>query len=264
MKAAAIAFEAGQLLLALREQLLDPGALGSATADVSSNKLIRERLCEHFPDDGVLSEESPDNSDRLSRRRVWIVDPLDGTREFGEPPRDDWAVHVALAAGHTLRTGAVAIPAKGMLFTTAAPLAPSEGPVGQSCKRSGAGPLRIAVSRTRPPAEATLLSEQLGAELVPMGSAGVKTMAVLRGEVDAYVHSGGQYEWDSAAPVAIAQLNGLHASRLDGSLFRWNQPSPWLPDLLVCRPEHARSILGVLGAPPPRSRRPGRRRATEQ
>jgi len=232
--AACIAFEAGQLLLSLRER---PDS--AVSADVRSNELIVARLRQSFPGDAVLSEEAPDSAERLAAARTWIVDPLDGTREYGEPGREDWAVHVALVVGHELRAGAVALPASGMLFSTSAPL---------PTRLRREGPPRLAVSRTRPPPVAAAVAAALGAELVPLGSAGAKTMAVVRGEVDAYLHAGGQYEWDSAAPVAVAVANGLHASRVDGSELRWNQPSPWLPDLLVCRPELAPRLLDALAS----------------
>jgi 3'(2'), 5'-bisphosphate nucleotidase len=232
--AAVIAFEAGQLLLSIRMQDHSTGS----SPDVTSNELILRRLHERFHDDAVLSEESVDNLRRLDQDRVWIIDPLDGTREYGEAPRDDWAVHVALLETGVLRAGAVALPAKAMVFSTAAPFArpPRDD-----------GPIRVAVSRSRPPVEADKVRDGLGAVLVPMGSAGVKAMAVVRGEVDAYLHAGGQYEWDSAAPVAVAEANGLHTSRIDGTPFRWNQSTPWQPDLLVCRPEYAALILDEIG-----------------
>lgn len=240
LAAGCIAFEAGQLLLALRAGSTAGGAEGTVPADLRSNEHIEARIRDTFPGDAILSEESPDSAARLEARRVWIVDPLDGTREYNEPPRDDWAVHVALYEDGELRAGAVALPARAMLFTTAQPYA---------APGRADGPLRIAVSRTRPPAEADRLAETFDATLVPMGSAGAKTMAVVRGEVDAYVHGGGQYEWDSAAPAAVAAANGLHTSRLDGSPLAWNAPNPWLPDLLICRPADRERLLAVINEP---------------
>jgi 3'(2'), 5'-bisphosphate nucleotidase len=197
------------------------------------------------PDDIVLSEEGADDRARLDADRVWIVDPLDGTREFSEPPRTDWAVHVALwergtgdAAGvGDLTAGAVALPAQDLTLATydVPVLAPA---------RSGRP--RFMVSRTRPPTEAEQVAEAVGGELVPMGSAGAKAMAVLLGDGDAYVHSGGQYEWDSAAPVAVARAAGLFCSRIDGSPLRYNQQSTMLPDLVICRPELAEPVLAAL------------------
>jgi 3'(2'), 5'-bisphosphate nucleotidase len=185
----------------------------------------------------VLSEEGADDRRRLSADRVWIVDPLDGTREYSEVERDDWAVHVALWERGALVAGAVALPARGLTLGTDAPpaLPPAPG-----------APLRIAVSRSRPPALVSGLVAALGARLVPMGSAGVKVSAVALGQVDAYVHAGGQYEWDSAAPVAVALSAGVHASRIDGSPLRYNTPDPLLPDLLVCRPEHADHLIDAI------------------
>ena len=193
------------------------------------------------PDDAVLSEEGADDTARLGAGRTWIIDPLDGTREFAELERADWAVHVALWERGELVAGAVALPAEGATFSTAEPV---EVPARRY------GPLRLAVSRSRPPALVGVLSAQLGAELVPMGSAGVKAMAVVRGQADAYLHGGGQYEWDSAAPVAVARAAGLHTSRLDGSPLLYNRPDPWLPDLLICRPELAEQLLDTLAALP--------------
>jgi 3'(2'), 5'-bisphosphate nucleotidase len=235
--AARLAEEAGALLLELR------GRIGAEAAEVvkdegdrRSHNLLVERLAHLHPADGVLSEEGADDQARLAAERVWIVDPLDGTREFGEPPRDDWAVHVALVIDHVAVAGAVALPGRGLVLSTGTPpVLPPTGPR-----------IRLAVSRTRPPAAAELLARVLDAELVPMGSAGAKAMAVVLGEVEVYAHSGGQYEWDSAAPVAVAEAAGLHCTRLDGAPLRYNQPNPWLPDLLICRPELAERVLGAL------------------
>ena len=188
----------------------------------------------------MLSEEAVEthaDATRLTAERVWIIDPLDGTREFSEPPREDWAVHVALWSGGALVAGAVAQPALGeTLHTGVPPLLPA----------GTADRPRIAVSRSRPPAFVTALAEEMGAELVPMGSAGVKMMSVLRDVADAYVHAGGQYEWDSAAPVAVAAAAGLHTSRVDGSPLVYNRPDPYLPDVVVCRPELAEPILAFI------------------
>ena len=231
--AAETARRAGDLLLELRADGGD-GAAGDRKAD----DLILSMLRDARPDDAILSEESKDDPARLAAERVWIVDPLDGTREFGEAGRTDWAVHVALVAGGEPVAAAVALPAQGLVLSTAAPpaLAPPSG-----------GPVRVLVSRTRPPALATRLAELLDAELVPMGSAGAKTMAVVLGQADVYAHGGGQYEWDSAAPVGVAKAAGCHCSRLDGAPLRYNQQAdPYLPDLLVCRPELADRVLAAV------------------
>ncbi len=231
-----LATEAGQLLLGLRTTGGDPGDL-RARGDAGAHEHLVKRLGELRPDDAVLSEEGSDDSARLSASRVWIVDPLDGTREFGEPDRSDWAVHVALWVDGELATGAVTLPAAGLVYgTDPAP----ERPRGVPAR------IRLAVSRSRPPAFVAALAEQICAELVPMGSAGVKATAVLRDEVDAYVHAGGQYEWDSAAPVAVARAAGLHTSRIDGSPLEYNRPDPLLPDLLICRPEIAGALLDAI------------------
>jgi 3'(2'), 5'-bisphosphate nucleotidase len=211
-------------------------ALGDA-GDAAAQQAIVAVLADHRPDDVVFSEEAVDDHQRLSADRVWIVDPLDGTREYGEG-RHDWAVHVALWSGGDLTAAAVALPGLDqILLTDPAPVVPPRPD----------GPVRIAVSRTRPAAEATAVAAALDAELVPLGSAGYKTVAVARGEVDVYVHSGGQYQWDSAAPVAIARAAGLATCRLDGSPLVYNAPDPWLPDLVVCRPELAERVLRAIG-----------------
>src|SRR5262245_16348557 len=227
---------AGELLLELR-------AAGASRdeGDHRSNDLILDLLARERPDDAVLSEESQDSPERLSRERVWIVDPLDGTREFGEEGRTDWAVHVALVVNGTPDAAAVALPAQGQVVSTATPPTLSPG--------SGGKP-RLLVSRTRPPALAAYLAEQLDAELVPLGSAGAKTMAIVQGHADVYAHSGGQYEWDSAAPVGVARAAGCHASRLDGAPLVYNRADPYLPDLLVCRPELADAVLAAVASAP--------------
>ncbi len=236
--AAWAASAAGALLLDVREQGLEGRALKDA-GDQSAHELLVQLLHEHRPDDAVLSEEGKDDKARLLADRVWIVDPLDGTREFSEPPREDWAVHVALWARTSsgageLVAGAVAQPGIGTTFHTGRP------PV---VPASTASRLRLVVSRTRPPDFVKALAEKMDAELVPMGSAGAKAMSVVRDVSDAYVHAGGQYEWDSAAPVAVARAAGLFTSRVDGSPLVYNQDDVLLPDLVICRPELSEQIL---------------------
>ncbi len=221
-----LASEAGRLLLALRAGGGEPDALRKA-GDRQSHEFLAAQLRQQRPGDAVLSEEGRDDLARLAADRVWIVDPLDGTREFGEPGRTDWAVHVALWEHGELTAGAVALPAQGTVLSTAEPPpAPPALAPGQ--------PVRVLVSRTRPPALLDRLAQEIELTLIPMGSAGAKAAEVIRGTADAYVHSGGQYEWDSAAPVAVAQAAGLHASRLDGSRLAYNQADPSLPDILIC------------------------------
>ncbi len=234
--AAWLAATAGDLLLQVREQGLAGRELKDA-GDRAAHEYLMARLGELRPDDAVLSEEGKDDKVRLGARRVWIVDPLDGTREFSEPPRDDWAVHVALWSDGDLVAGAVAQPGLGTTFSTAQP---SVVP-----PRTSARP-RIAVSRTRPPAFVEALAKEIDAELVPMGSAGAKVISVVRDVTDAYVHAGGQYEWDSAAPVVVARAAGLHTSRADGAPLAYNQDDVLLPDLLVCRPELAEQIASFV------------------
>jgi 3'(2'), 5'-bisphosphate nucleotidase len=238
--AAWLAETAGRLLLAVREEGLTGRELKDA-GDRAAHELLMTLLAEHRPADVVLSEEGKDDRRRLDADRVWIVDPLDGTREFSEPPRDDWAVHVALweRSAADLTAGAVAQPALGRTFHTGEP--PVVPP------RTAPRP-RIAVSRSRPPEFVHGLAKTLDAELVPMGSAGCKVISVARDVADAYVHAGGQYEWDSAAPVAVARSAGLFTSRVDGSPLTYNQSDVYLPDLVVCRPELADRILSFLAS----------------
>jgi 3'(2'), 5'-bisphosphate nucleotidase len=232
-----LAGDAGEQLLALRGSDLEPDALRAA-GDRISHEYLTAELAKLRPGDAVLSEEGADDPARLTARRVWIIDPLDGTREFGEVGRADWAVHVALWEDGELTAGAVALPAEGRVLCTWQPEAAPRG--------ADPAALRLAVSRTRPPAFVTALAGDLGAVLVPMGSAGVKAAAVITGRADAYVHSGGQFEWDSAAPVAVARSAGLHTSRIDGSELRYNQADPRLSDILICPVELAPRLLSAI------------------
>lgn len=235
--AAQLAEQAGRLLLEVRASGMFSGkALGKA-GDSAANEFLVGALGAQRPGDGLLSEESKDTAERLEKSRVWIVDPVDGTREYGEA-RTDWAVHVALAIDGVATVGAVALPGLGQVLRSDRPRAVPPAPE----------TLRMVVSRTRPAAEAVAVAEAIGAELVPMGSAGAKAMAVILGEADIYLHSGGQYEWDSCAPVAVALAHGLHASRIDGSPLVYNQRDTYMPDLLICRKEHADLVLSMIAA----------------
>jgi 3'(2'), 5'-bisphosphate nucleotidase len=240
--AADLAKDAGRLLLEIRAAGApeNPKELGRR-GDRESNELLLSRLSEARPGDSVLSEESVDNPGRLRAHRVWIIDPLDGTREFSMPGRQDWAVHVALwedVEGGRITAAAVALPALGEVLGTEPPVRGAAPDPGRR--------LRVLVSDSRPPAFAGPVAAEIGADVVSMGSAGAKTMAVVRNQADAYVHAGGQWEWDSAAPVGVALAAGLHASRIDGTPLVYNQPHPYLPDLLVCRPELAARLLEAL------------------
>ena len=242
LEAERIATAAGELLVSTRAELTAAGVDARTLKDEGdrrSHEFIMAELARVRPGDAVLSEEGSDDLARLDAERVWIVDPLDGTREFSEPPRTDWAVHVALVTGGVPVVGAVALPALGITLSTAAP---------PSLPEAAATPPRMIVSRTRPPAAATAVADHLGAELVEMGSAGAKAMSVIRGESEMYAHSGGQYEWDSCAPVAVALAAGLHASRADGAPMTYNNEDPYLPDLLICRKEFADRALEVLAS----------------
>jgi 3'(2'), 5'-bisphosphate nucleotidase len=256
-----LADRAGQVLLQVREKVgYADGKQLKAAGDKAAHDLLRAELARWRPADAVLSEEDDHSRvawaedrhdavrpDRLDASRVWIIDPLDGTREFSEEGRTDWAVHVALwtadcSSPNRLSAGAVAMPARHRTLATDHPPAYPPLPLAAAT----GGPIRIAASRTRPPAFVTALAEDIGAELVPMGSAGVKIAAVINGDADAYVHAGGQYEWDSAAPVAVASATGLHASRIDGTALKYNQADPKLPDLVVCRKDLAPRLLAAL------------------
>jgi 3'(2'), 5'-bisphosphate nucleotidase len=237
--AAELAEGAGRLLLDLRASGMFEGKALGIEGDRLANLFLTDALRAKRPDDGLLSEESKDTLERLDRSRVWIVDPVDGTREYGEA-RPDWAVHVGLAIDGVAEIGAVALPGfeSGMVLRSdsPAPLVPHDGPP------------RLLVSRTRPAAEAIAVAEALRGELVPMGSAGAKAMAVVLGQAEIYLHSGGQYEWDNCAPVAVARAHGLHCSRIDGSALVYNNRDTYLPDLLICRPEWAERVLEAVAA----------------
>lgn len=234
-----IAGAAGRLLLAIRDTTVLRGNTLGAAGDRLANELILRMLAEARPADAILSEESPPDAARLAMRRVWIIDPLDGTREYTEvaSARTDWAVHVALAIDGEVAAAAVALPAQGHLFSTGSGTVATPPPAGQ---------MRIVVSRTRPPALAEQVARLLDAQLVPMGSAGAKAMAVLQGEAHAYLHAGGLQQWDSCAPVGVALAAGLRAARIDGNACRYNGADPSLPDLLVCHAACAAPILAAI------------------
>jgi 3'(2'), 5'-bisphosphate nucleotidase len=240
--AAHLAACAGRILVEVRSSGLFEGKALGIAGDQVANQFLVHALRAARPDDGLLSEESKDTDERLSKSRVWIVDPVDGTREYGEE-RADWAVHVGLAVDGVAQIGAVALPGleDGIVLRSDRPTA----------LLAHSGPPRMLVSRTRPATEALAVAEALGAELVPLGSAGAKAMAVVRGEAEIYLHSGGQYEWDSCAPVAVARAHGLHASRIDGSPLVYNRRDTYMPDLLICRPEWAEPVLAAVTAMAP-------------
>jgi 3'(2'), 5'-bisphosphate nucleotidase len=241
--AADLAERAGRLLLELRAQGGDRDALRNA-GDRQSHEFLMAELAKARPGDAVLSEEGIDDKARLTADRVWIVDPLDGTREFGEPGREDWAVHVALwardASGSAgdLIAGAVALPAQGLVLSTSSATDLAD----QVAQR----PLRMVVSRSRASQLVKDVAALINADLVPCGSVGAKVATVITGENDVYLHSGGFYEWDTAAPVAVARRNGFHASRVDGSPVAYNQKDPLLPDILICRPAIADLLLNAV------------------
>lgn len=230
-----IAREAGQLLLSIRAERAEEGQALGDRGDREANAMILGRLADARPDDFVLSEESTDDRRRCGAKRVWIIDPLDGTRDYAEE-RDDWAVHIGLAIDGQAAVGAVAVPELNQVWSSGA----------AAVQSGGLARLRILVSRTRCPERLHRIGAALGAELIGMGSAGAKAMAVLDGRADAYLHEGGQYEWDNCAPVAVALAAGLHASRLDGSPLVYNRPDPSLPDLLICRRELAPILLRAI------------------
>lgn len=233
--AAKLAEDAGNLLLELRQSSnLTGKSLGDA-GDKAANDLLVAALREQRPDDGLLSEESKDTSNRLDKDRVWIIDPVDGTREYGEG-RDDWAVHVALAIKGKAAVGAVALPSLNLTLRSDLPIA---SPIRND-------KIRMVVSRSRPAKEAVAIADILDADLIPMGSAGAKAMAIVRSQADIYLHSGGQYEWDNCAPVAVAEAHGLHCCRIDGGPLVYNQSETYLPDLLICHREDAKQLLNLV------------------
>lgn len=234
-----LAAGAGRILLDLRASGRFEGKELGKAGDAAANAWLVAELQRARPDDGLLSEETKDTPDRLSKQRVWIIDPVDGTREYGEA-RADWAVHIGLAIDGRATLGAVALPGLDRILDSDSP-----PPLAGEANR-----LRMLVSRTRPAAEAVAVAETLGAELVPMGSAGAKAMAVVLGDADIYLHSGGQYEWDNCAPVAVAEAAGLHCSRIDGSPLRYNNAETWLPDLLICHRHRAEQVLDIVRALP--------------
>jgi 3'(2'), 5'-bisphosphate nucleotidase len=235
-----LATEAGHLLVEVRDDLTRGGAPAwqvMDTGDLASHRFIVTALAEARPNDAVLSEEGLEDPRRFDADRVWIVDPLDGTSEFGEHGRHDWAVHIALWDADHLAAGAVSIPALDLIFSTDPP------PVLPTSTRSRP---RLVTSRNRNPYVAVVIANALDADAVRLGSAGAKAMAVVSGEADIYVHDGGMFQWDSAAPAAVALAAGLHVSRIDGSPMVFNARDPWLPDLLICRPEFAEPALEAL------------------
>lgn len=236
--AARLATQAGELLVAVRAELADAEVdVRKDEGDQRSHNFLMHELQSFRPDDAVLSEEGKDDHARLTADRIWIIDPLDGTREFGEIPRTDWAVHVALVEAGLPIAGAVALPALATTLQTGADL---DLPVAHD------GPPRVIASRSRPGPAAEAVAEALGGEMIFMGSAGAKAMAVVCGEADIYAHTGGQYEWDSCAPVAVAKAAGMHVSRIDGSPLIYNNADPYLPDLLICRPEFAEAAIAAV------------------
>ena len=235
-----LAIEAGQLLVGLREQLWQAGAHSwhvMDSGDAKSHEFIGEQLRTLRPDDAVLDEEGAEDPRRFTSDRVWIIDPLDGTREFGEPGRHDWAVHIALWDRDRFTAGAVSLPAVDLVLAT------DPAPVLPAPQRPRP---RIVTSRSRAPYAAVIVANALECDAVRLGSAGAKAMAVVLGEADIYLHDGGMYQWDSAAPAAVALAAGLHVSRLDGTPIVYNDRDPWLPDFLICRQELADDVLEAL------------------
>ena len=240
--AAALARAAGQQLQELRTTLFAQGSTKwhiKDTGDEVGHRFLMEALAHHRPNDAVLSEEGADNNKRLSADRVWIIDPLDGTNEYSEEGRGDWAIHVALWENGELTAGAVALPVLGITLSTD----PATKPVLPAPRTRKP---RLITSRNRAPYSAHLVANAIDCDAIRMGSAGAKAMAVVLGEADIYVHDGGMHQWDSAAPVAVARAAGLHTSRIDGSPFVYNQRETWLPDLIICRPEFVEPVMKAL------------------
>ena len=239
--ASRVATEAGVMLVDLRDELVAEGVHYwdlKDEGDVAGHRYIMSALMAARPDDVILSEEAADNRRRLNAERVWIIDPIDGTNEFAEHPRHDWAIHIALWESGEITAASVALPTLGITFdaSPAAVVPPStrEKPL-------------LVTSRSRNPYCAVMVANALGCDVARLGSAGAKAMAIVMGEADIYVHDGGMYQWDSAAPVAVARAAGLHTSRVDGSPLIYNDEDTWLPDLIICRPELAEPVLTALG-----------------
>lgn len=236
--AAGLAASAGRILLEVRASGLFAGKALGAAGDAVANRFLVDALRLQRPEDGVLSEEAKDTPERLSKSRVWIIDPLDGTREYAAG-LDDWAVHIGLSVDGVPHVGSVAVPARDAVHTTDDPV---------HVRGASRSPPRIVVSRSRAPDIARLVGETMHATMIPMGSAGAKAMAVVRGEAEIYLHAGGQHQWDNCAPAAVALAAGLHVSRIDGSQIVYNQPDTNLPDLLICRKEWAAPVLDAVSA----------------
>lgn len=234
-----LAVETGEVLINVRRRLEVGGQPWQVmdAGDAIAQQFIAEQLARHRPDDAVLSEEGTEDGRRFDHERVWIIDPLDGTHEFGERGRVDWAVHIALWIDGHFEAGAVSLPAQGSVYATdpASVVPAPDRPTP-----------RLVTSRRRSPASAVIVARSIGADVIRLGSAGAKAMAVVRGDADVYVHDGGMYQWDSAAPVAVAAAAGLHVSRIDGSPMVYNRRDPWMPDLLICRPEFADAALDAI------------------
>ncbi len=249
-----LAVQTGRLLLELRESMFAGGAPSwqvMDNGDINAHRFLMREFGTHRPDDAVLSEEGADDFKRLKSDRVWIVDPLDGTNEYGERGRHDWAVHIALWEKGAMQlggliAGAVSLPAMDVVFATDPPPPFPE--------RRFEKP-RLITSRNRAPYAAVIVANELGCEAVRLGSAGAKAMAVVLGEADIYIHDGGMYQWDSAAPAAVAAAAGMHVSRIDGSPLEYNEREAWLPDFILCRPEFAEPILDALWGDKWRARR---------
>lgn len=244
--ATVLAQHTGVLLVQHREQLIERGNVSVWQLKDSGDMLAHHFLLDAFralrPADSVLSEEGHDDRTRVHANRVWIVDPLDGTNEYGEG-RADWAVHIALWEDNALTAGAVSLPSIDTVFSTdPAPVVPP---------KEGHKP-RLVTSRNRAPYAAILVAENMDCDAFRLGSAGAKAMSIIMGEADIYVHDGGMHQWDTAAPAAVALAAGLHASRLDGSPLEYNDADTWLPDFFMCRPEYTDEILHSIWGRDPR------------
>lgn len=221
----------GEILKGIRGVgLLRDKELAQAGDELAQNWIARV-LAQHRPDDGFYPRR-PRIIPRGCRKTSVDCRPARWHKEFATG-RQDWAVHIALVEDGVPLHAAVGLPDLGVVFRS-------------SEVRAVSGPFsrRIVVSRNRPPEIADYVGKHMDLQTVRLGSAGAKAMKVLLGDVDAYIHSGGQYEWDQAAPVGVAQAAGLHVSRLDGSQHQFNRADTYIPDLLICRKELADDMLG--------------------
>ena len=243
---------AGKRGLGLREAGRWEGKTLADIGDQAADGFLQGFVRGRYPEDGLLSEETADSPERLGRERTWIVDPLDGTKEYSQG-RADWAVHVALTVGGTCALAAVALPSEGrVLWGVALEGQERGGDDGGGTLVSGASESpskpRVMVSRSHTPPWVETFAGSLGATLVPCGSAGFKVSRLLAGEGDIYVHKIGLKECDTCAPETVARALGWHVCRLRGEEHRYNRADPKNHELVVCRPTWRDRVLEAIAS----------------